>query len=311
MGSGKVRPTYSDATKRLRLIYETLGFEINGEIPGESLSLEFGKPVANEDLGALYAFIDESILLIRYMSYFYMSAIAVGNRNAVIYYRLAVSAVSTLASIRILCGLGYDVNARTQLRLLYETMMLWSRFLFDEEARQEFEKSITPDLSNIFWHKFVSRDKCERYIKKEVLSRDLLWLGNSNRQFFEDAKKKLSVSSHPSLLSVMFDASHDLENMNESLTKRSTANSSHFTLTAATIFAGLPFSFISKGSHKPSHLPLVSEGFFAPGLGDYKTLSPPNNNARCWNEYFAAIRSALTILPHVVGIFANDLQSTA
>jgi len=139
------------AQNTIKLIYEKAGFLIPSGTPGASVTEEFPGEVADDELRSLYVFIDEFIALFRYAGFYFMSAIPEGGARAATFYRLSARQARNLASIRLLCSSGLDTNARMLLRLLYETSLLWSRFLIDENCRVEFEGCGDANSSNDFW----------------------------------------------------------------------------------------------------------------------------------------------------------------
>jgi hypothetical protein len=288
------------AVNSIKLIYQHGGFIIPAGTPGASVTREFGDVVGGTELAALYVFIDEYIALFRYSGYYFMSAIAHSGPRAATFYRLAARQARNLASIRLLCGAGLDTNARMVLRLLYETSLLWSRFIIDEVARKEFDLCADPQKSNAFWHKYLSKEKTEKYLAAQADARGLTWLGNLKEQM-DDMKAKISLSAHPTFLTAYFDSRTDFE-VDEGFALGKPARSSHFTLTTALFAAVLPFAI------KPE----IGYGLDSVDLRSTPEQWPPVHAKQIsWEEYNQALRDLFPGLWLMACRFADGLRSQA
>ena len=252
------------------------------QTPGQEICKEFKIEINQNPLGSLYAFVDELIFVLRYIGYYFLSAMAVKNPRAVTFYRLSIQMLSTLASIRALCGLGLDSNARMQLRLLYETTILWCRFIFDEEARQAFEACDSPAVTNSFWHRYVSKQKSEKYIKNKTSELSLNWLGDyDDGRYLADAQMRMGLAAHPSLLGVSYDTMQSIQSPStSSFGSGSTSGASSFTLSSAIFVTTMPFCFLPEIDYKLRTVDMLERGPFYPA----------NHKASSWEEYCRIVR---------------------
>lgn len=201
---------------------------------------EYGNDVSEDPLGAIYAFVDELTALLRFLSLGLVSTLAEPGTDSDVFYRVCVKAMSNLASIRTLCVLGFDGNARIQLRLHYETMVLWARLRIDPPARKAFRAAVTPEGANAFWRAYIRGRKSEAALTR-FCAADGGWLG-ADGPFAERVAALLGVSSHPSNVEMRFNAEDDWNGgRQDHLVVRGTSPSSHFTLGAALWATVLPF----------------------------------------------------------------------
>jgi hypothetical protein len=203
--------THKHATNAIRLVYESAGFIVENGTPGQAVSNEFKFDVSTSPLASLYTFIDEYIALLRYATYYFASAINRDQPTAISFYRLAARQLRSLVAIRFLCSTGLDTNARLQLRLLYETSLLWTRFRIDAFSLAEYEASTGSRDANAFWHKYLSRGKTEKYLKDELSKRGFIWIGEME-DALQELKEKMSFTAHPSQFAGCMDASSDWHN---------------------------------------------------------------------------------------------------
>ncbi|MDQ9171723.1 hypothetical protein Q8A64_15015 [Oxalobacteraceae bacterium R-40] len=270
--------TKRHAQNAVKLIYEKAGFLVPNGTPGVSVTKEFPGEVGDDELASLYVFVDEFIALFRYSSFYFMSAIPEGGSRATTFYRLSIRQTKNLASIRLLCSSGLDTNARMLLRLLYETSLLWSRFLIDESCRIEFEGCVDTNLTNDFWHKYLAKGKNEKFMKAAAAERGLIWLGNLDATM-EDMKVKNSLTAHPTNLASYFDGIADFKS--ESYAIQRPASASHFTLSTALFAATLPFAL------KPD----IPYGFDSLDLRTAEELWPPEHSQPLtWEQYNQSLR---------------------
>lgn len=232
--------SYIHAQLIIRRIYREFGIELGRSTPGRMVADEYGGEIAGEALGALFAFVDEITAVLQFLSWGLLPRITEPQADEDIFYRICAKAVANLASIRSLCQLGFDGNARIQLRLHYETMVLWARLRIDLSAREAFRAAVTPEAANKFWHTHVKRRKSEDVVTVFSAAHGG-WIGAA-----EAAPRRigtlLGVSSHPSHLEMIFNAREDLESpRKEHIVVRGPTPSSHFTLGSAIWASTLPF----------------------------------------------------------------------
>lgn len=267
------------AVNTIRLHWAEAGFDIGREVLGKSVPAEFGQDVAAHRLGALYAFIDEYLVLLRYVSYYFLSAVPASGQRAMLYNRLAIRQLRTAAAIRALCGLGLDGNARLQLRLLYETSLLWVRVRLDTTVMHDFESSGTPEKANAFWHKYLSKEKNERWLASELSRGKYVWLGVFDTAI-ADMKTKISVATHPTLLQAALDTLQDIETPTDSLVLGQPSVASHFTLSATLLAAAIPFSLKPDPSYALTAIDMRERG----------PWHPKHRTAADWEEYNQYVR---------------------
>ncbi len=290
------------AQNAVKLIYENAGFLIPNGTPGASVTKEFPGEVADDELASLYVFIDEFIALFRYAGFYFMSAIPKAGSQATTFYRLSVRQARNLASIRLLCSSGLDMNARMLLRLLYETSLLWSRFLVDESCRIEFEGCFDAKSTNDFWHKYLAKGKTEKFMKAATAERGLIWLGNLDAEM-EEMKAKNSLTAHPTNLASYFDGIADFRSENYAIERPSSA--SHFTLSTALFAATMPFAL------KPD----ITYEFDSLDLRAVEVPWPPEHSQPLtWEQYNQSLRDLfpslwLMVLRFVEGLRERDGKS--
>lgn len=289
------------AQNAVKLMYENAGFRILSGTPGMSVTNEFPGEVSDDELAALYVFIDEYIALYRYAGFYFMSAIPKSGKAATTFYNLSVRQARNLASIRLLCSSGLDMNARMLLRLLYETSLLWSRFLVDEPCRIDFEACVDAKTTNEFWHKYLAKGKTEKFMISVAAERKLVWLGNLDAEM-EEMKTKNSLTAHPTNLASSFDSLADFKSQHYAIDRPSAA--SHFTLSTALFAAVMPFAL------KPD----IPYGFDSLDLrGTEEPWTPEHSQSLSWVEYNLALRDMfprlwLMALRFVQGLRGDDMS---
>jgi hypothetical protein len=289
------------AQNAIKLIYESAGFQIPTGTPGTSVTKEFSGEVSDAELAALYVFVDEYIALFRYAGFYFMSAIPHSGSVAATFYKLSVRQARNLASIRLLCSSGLDMNARMLLRLLYETSLLWSRFLVDEVSRTEFEACVDAKSTNDYWHKYLAKGKTEKFMIAIAGERGLTWLGNLDAEM-EEMKTKNSLTAHPTNLASSFDGLADFKSEHYAIDRPSTA--SHFTLSTALFAAAMPFAL------KPD----ISYGLMSTDLRGFDAPWPPEHSqSLSWDEYNLALRDLfpnlwMMALRFVEGLRGDDMS---
>lgn len=292
--------TYKHACNSIRLLYERAGFEMPVCTLGEAVASEFNKDISNTPLAALYAFIDEQIALLRLASFYFLSATLDEENKGVTFYRLAIRQIKTLASIRLQCTYGLDVNARMQLRLLYETSVVWVRLRVDKQARDEFDLATTPELANIFWHKYIAKSKTEKYLDTKFGGSGHFWLGGKNT-LIEELKKKVGPSSHPSFLAAYFETTSDWAESGDRVALSEPNSSSHFTLSLATLAVSIPFCVKPEPSYGFSYINMFEKNH------DISPLKHPHAD---WEEYSQKVRDMIPTLILMAVRFSEGLRET-
>lgn len=230
---------YDRAMAFIRRLYERQGIELGPSTPGDMVSAEAGRDISNAELAPLFVFVDELTALLRLLSLGLITTAPNSKADSALFYRVCVKAMSNLASIRSLCALGFDGNARIQLRLHYETMVLWSRLRIDADARRAFHDAVTPKAANHFWHTHLRDRKSEKALIA-FSSESGGWIG-AEEPFAGRTATLLGVSSHPSHLEMRFNAEEDWNGPGDHIVVRGPVASSHFTLGTAIWASVFPF----------------------------------------------------------------------
>ena len=229
------------ARNTIRLHWNDAGFAPLPNLLSESVADELGTSSLDTQLGALYVFVDECLGLLRYTTHYFLSGIPDSGQTSALYYRLAVKQLRNLSAVRVLCAAGLDGNARMQLRLLYETSLVWVRVLFDPVFRADFERAIGPKDANTFWHEHMSKGRNEKWLQINLTAQGVTWFGGDN-DLVREMKQEMSLSSHPTIWQAIFDAEEDLSDPQDRLVLGSASGASNFTLTMAIFAAAIPFA---------------------------------------------------------------------
>lgn len=277
--------SYQHAINTIRLMYEQQGFKIPTATLGEQVRNEIGIDIKEAPYAALYAFIDEYIALMRKQSIYFLSACHTKNAIATVFYRLSIRQLRTLTSIRTLCSYGLDSNARLLLRLLYETTLLWVRFRIDNDCLLEYSECNTPEAANQFWHKYLSKEKTERYIEKQISEQGLCWLGG-DKNIIGDMKKKLSLVAHPTFLSDYYETLSDWREAPSECGVTKPSEMSYFTLVNSITVTAIPFSIF----------PAPPYNIEAKSLRNNTTDWNPIHETESWDDYNSQIRNMFPVL---------------
>lgn len=290
--------SYRHAVNAIRLLYQHSGFDLPSRTVGEQVSSEFAREVAATRMASLYAFVDEQVALLRLISWYFISAIPNSPAVALPYYRIAVRQMRTLASIRLQCTFGLDTNARLQLRLLYETAILWVRLRVDADAFKDFSASTSADTANAFWHKYLSKSKTERFLSKEFRASGHIWLGGYE-EAIDQLRTNVGLTAHPSMLASIFDASDDWKEVGDDLILANPCDASHFTLSMSILAASLPFSI------KPEPAYDIEATSLFGGAHELKPYAHPTES---WDEYNLLLRDIVPKLFLLSMRFSNELR---
>lgn len=188
------------ARNLIYISYKEAGIEYDIDSFEQSrLSNELGEYPAIWNAG-LFRYLDECICLVANAKYLLLFSMVNKKLNSSPSPLILLSQILNNAiAIRVLQNHGLDDQARIALRALYENCIAFCRALVDEEFRENFRLSRTPEETNEFWHKNMSKSKCEKFLIKynETTSfKCPLVLGDS----FNDIRCIVGISSHPNYL---------------------------------------------------------------------------------------------------------------
>lgn len=273
--------SHKHAKNSIRLIYQKQDFQLGDAIPGNHVQNELGVDIREAPYAALYAFVDEYIVLLRCQSIYFLSANHKVFPSAMTFYRLSIRQLRTLTSIRVLCSFGLDANARLQLRLFYETAQLWVRFRIDQDILSDYTACTTPEAANDFWHKYLSKEKTERYLKEQIQERGFSWFGGMEDQI-KDLKQKLSLSAHPTFLVDCHETLADWNGQPETSVIKGPSESSYFTLSKAIFITTMPFSIFPDPPYKLGCISLRQQD---------AVWNPIPHPAESWEDYNQQLRN--------------------
>lgn len=272
--------SYQHAINVLKITYQNDGFVIRDKTLGQQVSNEFYNDLTKDKYGCFYALLDEQLALMRFVVWYFTSCLFSKKKKGVQHLRLATSQINALASVRLLCSRGLDIAARMQLRLLYENAIIWSRLLIDEEAFRDWEKSFLPDEGNKFWHKYISKDKTEKYMKLSTEEKNLFWLGNDNLSV-KSLKRNIGFTTHPTMFASYLNAKNDFANYSDDgLILGNTVDSSIFTIMGSIFCAALPFSIFPHPGFDVKSLDFLKVGH------PFNFISPEGDD---WDDHFNRI----------------------
>ncbi|MGZ5056108.1 MAG: hypothetical protein ACXWAT_14365 [Methylobacter sp.] len=269
-------------------MYKQSGFEIDVEVPGSSIQTEMKIDITDAPYAALYAFIDEYIIvLLRAQSVYFLTADHKKHPSAIIFYRLSIRQLRTLTSIRILCSYGLDTNARFQLRSMYETALLWVRFRIDKDCLAAYAACNSAAEANKFWHNYLSKEKTERYLRDNLTSKGFNWPGMMEEQI-ADLKQKLSLVAHPTFLADWHETLTDWNDISNNVVVSNPSKSSHVTLSHAILITIMPFTIIPDPPYDLS----------TTLLRDHRDLvwNPIPHQTNSWEEYNQLLRNMFPTL---------------
>lgn len=287
--------SYQHASNAIKLLYEREALSAYLSPEGHKVYEEFSRDVSESKYGALYAFVDEQIALLRKASFFFGAAIVAADSNGLVYYRLCIKQMQTLTSIRMLSSCGLDLDARALLRLLYETSLLWIRFRVDPAAIEDFKKSSGALESNAFWHKYLAKEKSEKFLTSYFVDNGITWLGAMD-DIMANLKHNLGRSAHPSHIASASAAENDWLGAISGGVLGTTSNAAHFTLAQAIFVAAFPFSV----KPEPSYALLSHDLSIGLGLGDLPVS---------WETYNADLRDMMAKLFLISIPFSNGLRN--
>jgi hypothetical protein len=199
------------ASSLLAACYNHNGANVPLETLDESLlEGEFPRIGSDDEHAALFRFLDEAIFLVHigHMCAFAASVKAIKKREDCEKHRAVISALfavkQTASAIRVLQTSGLDAASRQNLRALQEQCVVLCRLLVDKGFMLEYLASTDDRKANEFWHKFVSKGKCEKFFMECVDAGGepcLLLLGDDHESFVS----LLSVSTHSNVLGFSFE----------------------------------------------------------------------------------------------------------
>ena len=289
--------SYAHALNVVRGVYEDRGFKLHDKTPGKSVTKEIGQSIEGCKLGALFAMIDELIFILRYQNY-YLAGCVFNQQNSrcINNLRFCTGMLSTLCSIRVLSGMGLDLNARGQLRYYYELSLLWSRLQLDRDAQAKFEVVVV-NQSNEYWHKYIAKRRCEKYLFEGAKAGNFDWSGAAAQDHIDDIYDKLSLSAHPGFWGLYFNASNDLKTIKDTIIGGGPENSSQFTLSSAILLTTLPFGVNG----------VTNWHYKSPKLFDPAAIYPPLPGCEDWSAYAHELRAMILGLALFSFRFATEL----
>lgn len=292
--------THRHACNAIKLLYIHAGFEVPQTLFGEYVAKEFNKDISNVPMAALYAFIDEMIALLRITANYFMLSIPNKNKHGLVFYRLSIRHIKTLASIRLQCTYGLDINAHMQLRMLYENSLLWARFLVDDEAIDEFVASNSAELGNKFWHKYLAKGKAEKFLDSKFANDGYIWFDSTN-EIMQELRKKVGMASHPSFIAAYMDTLYDWHSEKDSIALSESRHSSHSILSLSIAAAVIPFSIFPEIPYRLIDFTELLSKMTTEDL-KHKTAEP--------EEYYKNVRNMLPRLFLMATRFINGLSKT-
>lgn len=250
----------SQADFLIRKLYESVGFTLVTPLtPGDIVQREYGNKIPDPPAGPWLRFLDELIAVMRFISMGFLVQMSSDPDGAGFYYKLSARTIANLASIRALSLMGLDSNARMILRHHYETMILWSRARIDEEMRLEFSRVKTPEQSNHFWNKYISRSKSEKFIKN-FLKPGESWIG-LHPNISGRINEIMSISAHPSNIEMRLGLKSDFDIVtSDKIATREISEFVKFTLSTAVNLTVLPFCL----PPEPFHVMNIKGGWNPP-----------------------------------------------
>ena len=281
--------SHDHARKMIQLIYEKQGFDTASRSPGDDIAKELKFDVSQAPLGAMFAFVDEQIFVLKYLSHYFLSCVVEKEADAIIYRRLCDAMLSSLVSIRILSSMGLDGAARTQLRYLYEVSILWSRAIVDPEIRNQIKESSSFEDCNKFWHQNLSKRKTENFLIQRIKKEDAKWLGGYEDEdglALDSIYERLGLSAHPSAIGMMMNTADEFSDVSDNLVARSAKFASRFVLNSAIFLTTLPFGFI----------PFHNYDFRCHNLFNPKEIYPSHRTAENWRNYCNELQKIIPLM---------------
>jgi hypothetical protein len=192
--------TLRHARNFIYVSYEKAGVRYNIDALERSpVGEELGKIPESWNSG-LFRYLDECISLANNAEYALLFAVAHKKDTSisaliVLLHQIKANAVA----IRVLENHGLDDQSRITLRALYENCIAFCRAVVDADFREAFSSAKSAEETNEFWHRNVSKSKCETYLIKynETAEQKCFFvLGDT----FKEVHKVLGISAHPNYL---------------------------------------------------------------------------------------------------------------
>jgi hypothetical protein len=197
--------TLRHARNFIYVSYEHAGLQYDLDALGNSpLSEELGK-VPDAWNSGLFRYLDESINLANNAEYALLFASVVKSDPSIFTLVVLLNQIKANAiGIRILENHGLDDQSRIMLRTLYENCLALCRAIIDPDFREAFRAAKDAQQTNEFWHRHMSKSKCEKYLleyNKTAKQVCLFVLGDT----FKAVHALLGVSAHPNYLFSSFE----------------------------------------------------------------------------------------------------------
>ena len=239
------------------------------------------------------------IALLRHFTYYFLSGVPSSGQAAVLFYRLTAKQIRNLSAVRVLCAAGLDGNARMQLRLLYETSLVWMRVLVDPSFRADFQAATSPEEANTFWHKHISKERNEKWLTQHFATRNVNWFGADN-ELVREMKTKMSLSTHLTFLQAFVDAQEDWLAPNDGLVLGTPSLASHFTLSMSLYATAIPFSVIPEPDYGFTTIDMFTRG----------PWHPTHSSNPTWDAYNSKLRAMLPRLLLAAVRFSESLPTS-
>lgn len=186
--------------------YREIGSRITKDsLEESSLEREIGKISDTWNVG-LFRFLDEALYLVSNLQSLALADMLESGASSLTILLHQIE--KNVLAVRTLLASGLDGPARQNLRALLEMCQAFCRFQVDSEFREEFGKQSNFEEANRFWHRFISRQKTERFLErfnKENQHKCLLITGDS----WKRAHQILGVGTHPNYLGWLMDLGAD------------------------------------------------------------------------------------------------------
>lgn len=206
----KPRYTRDRAVGLICRCYNHYGAFVEEDFLKKSILEEKLPEIPNVWNSGLFRFLDEMIYLSKIISYILFIKNIKDKKDTpkvIAWHQIE----KNLLAIRVLCHAGLDGSARQNLRALYEMCHACCRCLVDQEFHDAFGEQKSPEDSNNFWHKFMARQKTEKFLQrynKDAVEPCFLVVGDH----FADMYKIMGVGAHPNFLGWSFDWRDDWSN---------------------------------------------------------------------------------------------------
>ncbi|MFC0407456.1 hypothetical protein [Roseomonas elaeocarpi] len=269
--------------------YDGGKLDIGRQLPGNAILQEINDQAEKSPIGSDFTILNEFLLLANYRVHYYMFS-APYRKEALLDYFFSNRMARLGSAIRVLCGKGFDVDARMLLRNLYELSLLWCKIQLDQSAREEYQASADPREANKFWHKHISKGRLRKFVETETKSKGVQWIGliNDGRNL-DLIEKACGLASHPTYISKVVSGAEDFKGVSN-FCFSPPSHYSKFTLKSAALCMSLPGSISFQQN---------------PPLETLKFKEPPEypkpKEVMTWDEYvrrFSVVEFLLSVIAY-------------